>query len=94
MNRMPTVLFFAVVAAELAGPADPPAPRPPPPPDDLAAPRSSSAATRRSTSTAAYRFKPFVSDWNGDGKPDLLFGACLIVNGHELHGYVWVCLRK
>jgi len=48
----------------------------------------------------AMRAKPWVVDWNGDGKPDLLVGdfhdhrtADRTGNEH-MHGWVWLYLRK
>jgi hypothetical protein len=36
------------------------------------------------------RLKPFVTDWNGDGRPDLLVGT----SEPGGSGHVWLCLRK
>lgn len=43
-----------------------------------------------------YRFKLCVADWNDDGLVDLLIGTCQSEpkDEHDVHGYVWVCLRE
>lgn len=48
----------------------------------------------------AMRAKPWVTDWNGDGRPDLLVGdfhdhRAPGRNGNDqMHGWVWLYLRK
>jgi hypothetical protein len=43
-----------------------------------------------------YRYKPFVVDWNNDGRPDLLVGYCIEDNpkDRKTHGYVRLYLRE
>jgi hypothetical protein len=43
-----------------------------------------------------YRYKPFVIDWNGDGKPDLLVGFCKEDDPKDrrTHGRVRLYLRE
>jgi hypothetical protein len=43
-----------------------------------------------------YRYKPFVVDWNNDGRPDLLVGLCKENQGgqRKTHGYVRLYPRK
>jgi hypothetical protein len=43
-----------------------------------------------------YRYKPFVADWNNDGRPDLLVGFCKEDAGKDrrTHGYVRLYLRE
>jgi hypothetical protein len=42
-----------------------------------------------------YRYKPFVVDWNNDGRPDLLVGYCKekSADDRKTHGYVRLYLR-
>lgn len=40
------------------------------------------------------RAKVSVTDWNGDGKPDLLVGDFNSDGSRQYHGWVWVYLRK
>ena len=48
----------------------------------------------------AGRAKPWVVDWNGDGRPDLLVGdfhdhrAPDRMDNAEMHGWVWLYLRR
>lgn len=54
----------------------------------------------KSSELCAMRAKPWVTDWNGDGKPDLLVGdfhdhRAPGKNGNDqMHGWVWLYLRK
>jgi hypothetical protein len=43
-----------------------------------------------------YRYKPFVVDWNNDGRPDLLVGFCKEndPDDRKTHGYVRLYLRE
>jgi hypothetical protein len=43
-----------------------------------------------------YRYKPFVTDWNNDGRPDLLVGFCQEKDAgdRKTHGYVRLYLRQ
>jgi len=41
-----------------------------------------------------WRVKVAVTDWNGDGRPDLLVGDCHSGGDKKLHGFVWVYLRN
>jgi hypothetical protein len=41
-----------------------------------------------------HRLKPCVTDWNGDGLPDVIVGTCGPGGGRDLKGFVWVCLRE
>jgi hypothetical protein len=40
------------------------------------------------------RAKVCVSDWNGDGRPDLLVGDFTSAGNGQYHGWVWVHLRQ
>ena len=40
------------------------------------------------------RVKVCVTDWNGDGRPDLLVGDFASGGNRQYHGWVWVYLRK
>lgn len=44
-----------------------------------------------------FRYKPFVTDWNNDGLPDLLIGNCELEREErdvKVHGFVYLCLRE
>jgi hypothetical protein len=43
-----------------------------------------------------YRYKPFIVDWNNDGRPDLLVGFCKenAPEDRKTHGYVRLYLRE
>ena len=56
-----------------------------------AAPEKASAAV---PTRSGSRTKVAVTDWNGDGKMDLIVGDFVSAGERDYHGWVWVYLRK